>query len=620
MSYRRLLGGLTSMGVAASLLALGAAPPAAAGKDDHFPRHRSGPTSLVIKKVVKTPDKRWFERGAGWDFSTTVTLPYANGKWLRPSFGDITKGEPSTKTATTSKYGLADFMWFPKGRSTSDPVVVKETVKDGFETSLYCWSNNHKKDKWTRILKRSSVKKLQRRGGGKIEVQEIGNGQWDLGKLWPGQSVACLAKNTLTQLKLTKVVEGGAATAGDFQLTATPVEGDAPAYSEPGDHGAYEAIFGDITYQLGETGPNTYSPSSSWTCTNGVQVDGNNRIVVPKGTKTECTIANSRNLAQLKLVKQVDGADPNTWTLTAQAAAPENDRNISTPGGSGQFETVYAGTEYTLGETGPDGYTASDWVCLPDNTDPVAAQVDGQVNQGDKLTLAKGHKVTCTIVNTPEVLGSLVISKEFNPQTSGFVGTFAIDYACVEGATPVKNGTVQLAGGQSETIPGLPTGTLCTVTEPTLPAAPTGWQFNAPVFAPGNQVSVTTPGQQVSVTVTNSIAQVSPEIVRRACPINPDMNKPKPKRVGNRILLDKVKTRKSSCFLVKPVVLCRPLGANSAGEAAFCETRSTRRGLVRVDTEGYDAVRVTVVVRAKPKAGFKDRWKAKTWRKSWTLR
>ncbi len=124
---------------------------------------------------------------------------------------------------------------------------------------------------------------------------------------------------------------------------------------------------------------------------------------------------------------------------------------------------------------------------MPDNTDPVAAQVDGQVNQGDKLTLEKGQKVTCTIVNTPEVLGSLVISKEFNPQTSGFVGTFAIDYACVEGATPVKNGTVQLAGGQSETIPGLPTGTVCTVTEPTLPAAPTGWQFNAPVFPPGTR-------------------------------------------------------------------------------------------------------------------------------------
>mgnify|MGYP000284663185 CR=1 FL=1 len=106
----------------------------------------------------------------------------------------------------------------------------------------------------------------------------------------------------------------------------------------------------------------------------------------------------------------------------------------------------------------------------------------------------------------------------------------------------------------------------------------------------------------------------------RANPINPDMNKPKPKRVGNRILLDKVKTRNSSCFIVKPVVLCRPLGANSAGEAAFCRTRSNRRGLVRVNTEGYDAVRVTVVVRAKPKAGFTDRWKAKTWRKSWILR
>ncbi|HNL52347.1 MAG TPA: DUF5979 domain-containing protein, partial [Actinomycetota bacterium] len=315
---------------------------------------------------------------------------------------------------------------------------------------------------------------------------------------------------------------------------------------------------------------------------------------------------------------QVDGADPDSWTLTAQAAAPENDRNISTPGGSGQYETVYAGTEYTLGETGPGGYSPSDWVCLRDDEEPLP-QVDGQLNEGDKLTLGKGQRVTCTIVNTRD-LGSLTISKEFNPQTSGFTGTFDITYTCVEGATPVKNGTVQLAGGQSQTITGLPTGTVCTVSEPTLPAPPGGWQFNPPVFTPGDQATISTGGQNVTVTVTNSIAQVSPEIVRRACPINPDMNKPKPKRVGNRILLDKVKTRNSSCFIVKPVVLCRPLASSAAGETAFCRTRSNRRGLVRVNTEGYDAVRVTVVVRAKPKAGFTDRWKAKTWRKSWILR
>ena len=68
-----------------------------------------------------------------------------------------------------------------------------------------------------------------------------------------------------------------------------------------------------------------------------------------------CEITNDRNTAELKLVKKVDGgsAKADDWTLTAKAAAPLNDKNISTPGGSGVFETVYSGIDYTLAETGP---------------------------------------------------------------------------------------------------------------------------------------------------------------------------------------------------------------------------------------------------------------------------
>ena len=35
--------------------------------------------------------------------------------------------------------------------------------------------------------------------------------------------------------------------------------------------------------------------------------------------------------------------------------------------------------------------------------------------------------------------------------------------------------------------------------------------------------------------------------------------------------------------------------------------------------ELYDGVKVSVVVRTKPKPGFTDRWKPDTWRKSWKL-
>jgi hypothetical protein len=214
----------------------------------------------------------------------------------------------------------------------------------------------------------------------------------------------------------------------------------------------------------------------------------------------------------------------------------------------------------------------------------------------------------------------LTITKEFNPQASGFTGTFDINYTCVDGATPVKNGTVSLAAGESTTIDGLPTGTVCTVTEPTLPANPTGWTFNPPTYTPGKEVTVTSKDQAVSVTVVNSIAQVSPVVVKKICPIDVTLNKPVPKKVGNKILTKKIKTNKSSCVLLKPVVLCRPLASTTAGETAFCDTKVTKKGRIRVTSDGYDAVKVTVIVRAKPKPGFEDRWKPNTWRKTWTLR
>ncbi len=98
------------------------------------------------------------------------------------------------------------------------------------------------------------------------------------------------------------------------------------------------------------------------------------------------------------------------------------------------------------------------------------------------------------------------------------------------------------------------------------------------------------------------------------------LHKPTPTTVGNRILTDKITTNTSACVLRKPVVLCRPLASTTAGEKAFCDTKVTTRGQIRVNTQGYEAVRVTVIVRAKPKPGQADSWKPDTWRKAWILR
>ena len=129
-------------------------------------------------------------------------------------------------------------------------------------------------------------------------------------------------------------------------------------------------------------------------------------------------------------------------------------------------------------------------------------------------------------------------------------------------------------------------------------------------------------GQTVSSEAKASVnvTQVSPVVAKRICPIDVTLHKPQPTKVGNRVMTDKIKTKKSSCVLLKPVVLCRPIAATTAGETAFCDTKVTKKGRVTVKTKGYEAVRVTVLVRTKPKSGFFDLWKPNTWRKSWKLK
>ena len=114
------------------------------------------------------------------------------------------------------------------------------------------------------------------------------------------------------------------------------------------------------------------------------------------------------------------------------------------------------------------------------------------------------------------------------------------------------------------------------------------------------------------------ITAATPTIVKKPCPVNVTLHKPTPKAVVSRVLTDKITTT-ASCHLLKPVVLCRPLASATAGRKASCATKTTKRGTIRVSTKGYQAVRVTVIVRATPKPGHADSWKPDTWRKTWLL-
>jgi uncharacterized repeat protein (TIGR01451 family) len=120
------------------------------------------------------------------------------------------------------------------------------------------------------------------------------------------------------------------------------------------------------------------------------------------------------------------------------------------------------------------------------------------------VTVVAQQTVTVTVSNPrAHDQGFLKIAKVFDPTTSGFSGNFTIKYNCGAG-----NQTVTLAAGASTTVGPFNTGTSCTVSEPTLPTAPTGWTFGTPSIS-GSPATVTkgTADAAVAVNVANSISR-----------------------------------------------------------------------------------------------------------------
>ena len=168
---------------------------------------------------------------------------------------------------------------------------------------------------------------------------------------------------------------------------------------------------------------------------------------------------------------------------------------------------IPSGSVCTISETPPSppgGYTFGTPTFSPSNT----------------VTIGEGTTVTVTTNNTlTHDKGYLKITKSFDAKESGFNGTFAIKYNC--GAGDV---TVNVAAGASTTVGPFDSGTQCTVSEPTLPTAPTGWTFGTPSISPTQPVAITAGNQAaaVEVTVTNSITRDTGSLEIKKTLSNPD--------------------------------------------------------------------------------------------------
>ena len=199
---------------------------------------------------------------------------------------------------------------------------------------------------------------------------------------------------TLVINKVLNNDNGGTKVVTDFSFKVNG--GTAEAFEADGSNSKTVAVG---TYSVVEDG----LPISNYTTTYANGSNSNldcTSLAVTVGATTTCTITNNDNAPALHLRKTVTNdnggaAAATAWTLTATGtvASPTN-LSGSTPVDSG---TTFKADTYTLGESGPSGYTAGAWNCgtatMPTTT---------------TVTVPFGGNVTCTINNddniaTPEI-------------------------------------------------------------------------------------------------------------------------------------------------------------------------------------------------------------------------
>lgn len=289
----------------------------------------------------------------------------------------------------------------------------------------------------------------------------------------------------LTLVKQVTNNSGGSAVASAWTLTATGPEvitgvtGSPAVTNQTVDAGVYT---------LSETGPAGYT--GTWNCTGGGTFTPPNQITLANaapGQNVTCTVTNNDNPATLTLVKNITNdnggnAAATDWTLTATGASA----TVTGVTGSAAVtsQSVPAGN-YTLTESGPDGYTASAWSC------------PGATLNSNVLTLALGQSVTCTITNDDQA-ANLTLTKIVTNDNGG---------TAVPGNWTLSAGaTVFTTGVQGPINAG--TYTLSESNGPAGYTAAANWVCSGGSFTAPDQLTLGS-GETASCSITNTDDPVS---------------------------------------------------------------------------------------------------------------
>ncbi len=314
-----------------------------------------------------------------------------------------------------------------------------------------------------------------------------------------GDEATCTITNddTAPALHLRNTVtndNGGTALATAWTISATGalasptnLSGTTPVDSSTG--------FKADTYTLAQTGGPAGYTAGSWSCvltgtSTPVTVTGN-QVAVGLGQDVTCTINNNDNPPSLTLLKTVTNdnggsAAASAWTLTATGTGG-TPTNLSGASGVASGATFKADT-YTLGESGPSGYTGGSWSCVKNG---------GAAVSGNTITLANGDTATCTINNNDDVpsltLTNSVTNDDGGTAAAGDWTLTATGPTTITGTTPVASGSGFSAG----------TYTLSQTGGPASGYTNGGWSCTGGTFVAPDQITIAA-GQTVSCSIANN--------------------------------------------------------------------------------------------------------------------
>ncbi|MEO9197131.1 MAG: hypothetical protein ABI206_00135, partial [Antricoccus sp.] len=316
-----------------------------------------------------------------------------------------------------------------------------------------------------------------------------------------GGKVSCSITNTATapRLTLVKTVDNGTTGATsmptDWTLTAT---GPSTITGKTGDSAVTNAAAQVGTYALTETGPDGYTPSD-WTCTGGASTTATT-ITLALDQSATCTINNTAKPVALTLIKAVDNgttgatAVPADWTLTATGPS-----TITGKTGSDTVTNAAAqvGT-YTLSETGPDGYSASDWTCT-----------GGASTTATTITLALGQAATCTINNTAKP-AALTLIKTVDNGTTGATAVSTDWTLTATGPSTITGKT----GSATVTNAAVPVGTYALTESGPVGYTPSDWTCTGGATTTATTITLAL-GQAATCTITNTAKPATLTLIKK---------------------------------------------------------------------------------------------------------